>query len=228
MSWDTCRHCNKSLVSGSHGEGVCAGDPVPCPKMYEPGEAQRKAVNNRYFGIAPVVRSRVLTSEGRPEDARNLLIALDAVEERLSAAISERDALIGRGHVYLIPANIFRMAWGACVLSSKYDKSKWVVLEDELMLATVRYLDQQDLNGGNAVRECLYRVGNLMREQNGNPERIQKALVEAEEHARSFLGDLVKLPVNDSRRTYISYLQCLGWNEVENMRKVLRLPEGTG
>lgn len=181
MSWDTCPHCKKSLMSGSHGEGVCAGDPVPCPKMYEPGEAQQEA------------REKVEKS-----------------------------------HIYLIPDNIFHMAWGACVLSSKYDKARWLVMEDEMMLASTRYLNRQDINGGSAIRECLGRVGNLMREQNGDPKRIEKALAEAEENARGFLGDLCKLQINDPRRTYISYLQCLGWEEVENMRKVLGLPEGTG
>jgi hypothetical protein len=94
----------------------------------------------------------------------------------------------------LTPDNILHMAWSACVNSSKYDKSKWMAMEGEMMS---RRRNEAGLLG---------RVGDLMREQNGDPRRIQKALAKAEKNARG-----VKFR-----------------EEVENMRKVLGLPEVTG
>lgn len=43
---DECDDCHESLLTGSHGRGVCAGPAVPCPAMYVPGKAQRNAVAN--------------------------------------------------------------------------------------------------------------------------------------------------------------------------------------
>lgn len=181
MSRDTCCYCKKSLMSGSHGDGVCAGEAVPCLRMHEPGEAQRAAQQE-----------------------------------------------VEKSHNYLMPNNIFRMAWGACVLSLKYDKAAWVAMEDELMLAGARYVNMETPDHVSAIRDCLCRVGKLLREQNGNPERLEKALAEAEANARGFLKDLLKLQIDNPRRAYVSYLQCLGWEEVDNMRTVLGRPLGTG
>lgn len=36
-----CPDCHESLLSGSHGRGVCVGPAVPCLAGYEPGRAQR-------------------------------------------------------------------------------------------------------------------------------------------------------------------------------------------
>lgn len=38
-----CDLCGETLLSGSHGPGVCVGPAVPCPAMYEPGAAQKDA-----------------------------------------------------------------------------------------------------------------------------------------------------------------------------------------
>ena len=130
-------------------------------------------------------------------------------------------------HTYLIPDNIFHMAWGACVESSKYDKKAWKAMEDELARAYDRQFNG-GINGCCAVRECLGKIGDLMREQDGNPDRLQKTLVEAEENAREQMGEMLKTQITAMRRTHVSYLNCLAWEEVENMRKVLGLPEGTG
>lgn len=128
---------------------------------------------------------------------------------------------MSESHNYLSPDNIFHMAWDACTLSSKYDKAAWVVMEDELMLASARYLNMDRPDSSSAIWECLGRIGKLMRDQSGNPERLEKALAKAETNARGFLNHLCKLQLSDPRRTYVHYLQCLGWEEVENMRKVL-------
>jgi len=130
------------------------------------------------------------------------------------------------GHVYLIPDNIFHMAWSACVGSSKYSKKAWLDMEVELAEA----YDTQ-INGGfkgvAAVRECLGKIGGLMRVQEGKPDRIQKTLAEAEENAREQMATMLKTSISATQRSYVSYLNCLAWEEVENMRKVLGLPEGT-
>jgi hypothetical protein len=39
-----CDLCGETLLSGSHGPGVCHGTPVPCPAMYEPGLVQAAPV----------------------------------------------------------------------------------------------------------------------------------------------------------------------------------------
>jgi hypothetical protein len=39
-----CEHCGDSLLSGSHGQGVCVGPAVPLTfPWHEPGKAQREA-----------------------------------------------------------------------------------------------------------------------------------------------------------------------------------------
>jgi hypothetical protein len=36
-----CELCHETLLDGSHGPGVCVGQAVPTPAMYEPGKAQQ-------------------------------------------------------------------------------------------------------------------------------------------------------------------------------------------